>query len=309
MAAYVRTKRAMDPLDEDAKARLRGHGYSDVGSSGSEHEPERLLSSLLHDFLFLDSDGQLDCRPANAGASNGASDVEDGTGDDDRSLDRVVEEIGELVTGARGAGDPFRQRLVSDVTEAAEALAALRSNAAGYRRAVMARLREAGYEAGLCKAKWKGSGKLVAGSYEYVDVVISAAAGSSGVEEERRYIVDLAFAAEFEVARASDEYQQVVTTLPELMVARPEAVRETVRIVAAAARRSLKARGMHVPPWRKEKYMAAKWLGAYRRTTNVVPTCSGIAIAGAVGNVGVVRAVGFATMTDVMNLPQATRIR
>nr|CAD1820324.1 unnamed protein product [Ananas comosus var. bracteatus] len=83
-----------------------------------------------------------------------------------------------------------------------------------------------------------------------------------------RYIIDVGFAAEFALARATEEYARVAAALPAVAVARPEEVRRAVKAVAKAARRSLQSRGLSVPPWRKRRFMAAKWLGPYRRTTN-----------------------------------------
>ncbi|KAM0935817.1 hypothetical protein DsansV1_C27g0196851 [Dioscorea sansibarensis] len=144
----------------------------------------------------------------------------------------------------------------------------------------MGRLREWGYNAGVCTTRWESSGGLTAGSYEYVDVVVG---------EKLRYIVDLDFKAEFEIARATTEYEKVVRELPKVMVAAPEELRRVVRVVAEAARRSMKSKGLHVPPWRKGRYVVAKWTGPYRRTVN--------AGGGAVVRAGVeiikCRAVGF----------------
>ncbi|WOL12821.1 hypothetical protein Cni_G21589 [Canna indica] len=270
MAVNGRTKRVMIPFDEEAKARLWGGeprtaGYS---SSGSEHEA---LHSLVHVFF--------DCDVFDSHSSADAATGESGTGNSDADEDARASEAADAVSEllrARGDGDPLRFRLASDVCAVAEALAPLRPSGSGFRRAVMARLRELGYNAGVCKARWESAGGLVAGSYEYIDVL-------SGDDEARRYIVDLGFASEFRVARASQEYERVAAALTEVVVARPEEVRQVVRIVGEAARRSIKAQGLHVPPWRKGRYMMAKWLGPYRRTVNAIPTSAVASVAGGGG--------------------------
>ncbi|WOL12822.1 hypothetical protein Cni_G21590 [Canna indica] len=278
MEVYARTKRVTAPLGEEAKARIRWGGDPMTGyaSSGSEHDA---FSSLVHAFFECDDF----CSDAAA-----VQDDEEKTDSDggDPQVQAVVK-VREMVRGWR-EGDAFRCRLLSDVSEAVEALAALRSSGPEFRRAVMVRLRDMGYNAGVCKSRWESTGNLVSGSYEYIDVVAAAAAEGT---KERRYIVDLCFAPQFEVARAEEVYAEVVSALPEVAVAPPEQVRQVVRTVGKAARRSLKVRGLHVPPWRKGSYMMAKWLGPYRRTTKAV---SGAAVDGMVGGgEAKCRAVGF----------------
>jgi PDDEXK-like family of unknown function len=67
-------------------------------------------------------------------------------------------------------------------------------------------------------------------------------------------------------------------------------MRRVLRILADEAKRSLKSRGLSVPPWRKRQFLMAKWLGPYRRTTNPVPASMGMAA----GEDVKCRAVGFA---------------
>ncbi|KAK1650710.1 hypothetical protein QYE76_068515 [Lolium multiflorum] len=77
------------------------------------------------------------------------------------------------------------------------------------------------------------------------------------------------------------------------MVARPEHLKRVVKLAASAARRSLKRSGLSVPPWRKRRFMMAKWLGPYKRTVNSVPASAGTALASS-GMAGICRTiVGF----------------
>jgi len=67
-----------------------------------------------------------------------------------------------------------------------------------------------------------------------------------------------------------------------------------VRVASDAARRSLRAHGLHVPPWRKTRYMLAKWLGPYKRSTTTSTAAGGaMPMAGAAGLDVKCRAVGF----------------
>lgn len=270
-AISARTKRARDPLCLWGGGGGNGQttGGGSCSSSGSDHEA---LHSLVHAFFDCDVP---DSHPPSDWDVDGKS--------DEYRWDEAAQSVSEMILND---GDRFRLRLLSDVRDAADALAALRPTGSGFRRAVMARLRELGYNAGVCKVRWEGSGGLVPGNYEYVDVVAAEEA------EEVRYVVDLSFAEEFRVARASEKYEQLVNRLPEVMVARPEMVRRVVRTVGDAARRSLQQQGMPVPPWRKGRYMMSKWLGPFRRTVNAVP--ASVSVSGGAK----CRTVGFAAAVN-----------
>jgi PDDEXK-like family of unknown function len=116
--------------------------------------------------------------------------------------------------------------------------------------------------------------------------------------------VEPEFATGIEVARAIEEYQRIVKIVPDVVVAKADAVGRAVRLVAEAARRSLRESGMHVPPWRKSRYMLAKWLGPYKRSISV--------LMGPIPAAEVkCRAVGFppASAVEGFRLVQAARMR
>ena len=73
-------------------------------------------------------------------------------------------------------------------------------------------------------------------------------------------------ADEFEVARGGAEYRALVAALPDLFVGLSEKLRAVVRVMCHAARQCTRESGMHMAPWRKHRYMEAKWLGTPERT-------------------------------------------
>lgn len=75
-----------------------------------------------------------------------------------------------------------------------------------------------------------------------------------------RVLVELHFRSEFEVARASAEYRRLLARLPEVFVGKPERLRGVIKVVCGAAKKCMKDNNMHIGPWRKHKYMQAKWL-------------------------------------------------
>ncbi|WVZ68852.1 hypothetical protein U9M48_017737 [Paspalum notatum var. saurae] len=152
-------------------------------------------------------------------------------------------------------------------------------------RHVAQRLRDAGYNSAVCKSKWTRSTDIPSGEHSYVDVVAQTRSGKAV-----RVVVELSFRAEFEVARASAGYRALVTALPEAFVGRAERLRGVVKVMCAAAKQCMKENNMHMGPWRKHKYMQAKWLGTPERA-GAVPPPPAAAAAAAVAPVVVVPSV------------------
>lgn len=130
-------------------------------------------------------------------------------------------------------------------------------------RLLSARLRRAGHDAAVCLSRWRATPSSPAGDHAYLDVVLAPAPGATpNGKAPRRLIVEPAFRAEFEMARACPEYSALVALLPEVFVGRAERLRGILKLVCAAAKKCLTDNGMHVAPWRKQRYMVAKWLSA-----------------------------------------------
>lgn len=281
MAVYIR-------LNDAVRARLRGEDAGGCTSSGSDHDASACLSGLVQAFLETDAADEA-AGPAPKHETQGGGYDSDEAGDSAAAAAASVREL----LDPPAEEDVFRIRLAAAVSAAMQAEAALRPHGAAFRRALVRRLRAAGYDAGVCKSRWEASGGVTAGTYEYVDVVsVSPAA------RKVRYIVDADFRAGMEVARATAEYAAVVAAVPAAcVVAREESVGRAVRVASDAARRSLRAQGLHVPPWRKTRYMLAKWLGPYKRSTATSPaaTAGAMSMHGGAAGMDVVkcRAVGF----------------
>lgn len=107
-----------------------------------------------------------------------------------------------------------------------------------------------GYDSSICKSKWDKTSSYPAGEYEFIDVIV----------EGERFVIDIDFRSEFEIARSTGTYKAILQSLPFVFVGKPERLRQIVSFVSEAAKQSLKKRGMHVPPWRKAEYMLSKWL-------------------------------------------------
>lgn len=131
-----------------------------------------------------------------------------------------------------------------------------------FRRPIMKRLRQAGYNAAICKSKWNDVDGFPAGDYEYIDVLMDGI-----IEKRDRFIVDIDFKSQFEIARPSSQYSGLLKILPNIFVGRGDRLKKIIKIMSDATKSSLKKEGLHLPPWRKQRYMQAKWFSFYRRTT------------------------------------------
>ena len=80
-------------------------------------------------------------------------------------------------------------------------------------------------------------------------------------------VIELNFRAEFEMAKANQEYKQLINRLPEVYVGKTERLKALIKILCSAAKECMKEKKMHLGPWRKLKYMQSKWAGTCERTT------------------------------------------
>lgn len=126
---------------------------------------------------------------------------------------------------------------------------------------VCSRLQIAGFNSAICKSKWKNTSDIPSGEHTFIDVIDS----SNPKKGEVRVIIELNFRAEFEMARGCKEYNRLVTILPEVFVGKIERLLSLIKILCTAAKKCMKDKKMHIGPWRKQKYMQAKWLKTRER--------------------------------------------
>ncbi|KAB2612526.1 hypothetical protein D8674_034842 [Pyrus ussuriensis x Pyrus communis] len=130
------------------------------------------------------------------------------------------------------------------------------------RTEVCKRLIESGYNCVICKSKWRSSTNAPAGEHTYLEVL-----DNSSKRGEIRVAIELNFGPEFEMARASENYNRLISWLPEVFVGKAERLRALIKILCGAAKKCMKEKKMHLGPWRKHKYMQAKWFGTLERST------------------------------------------
>ncbi|KAL8130364.1 hypothetical protein V2J09_019519 [Rumex salicifolius] len=132
------------------------------------------------------------------------------------------------------------------------------------------RLRDAAIDSAVCKSKWKSSQVIPSGEHTFIEVVDN----SNPKKGQLRVIIELNLRAEFEMGKANEEYNQLVGRLPEAFVGRSDRLRAIIKILSSAAKKCMKDKKMHMGPWRKHKYMLAKWFSTCQRLEEARPNSS-----------------------------------
>ncbi|XP_012449022.1 uncharacterized protein LOC105772261 [Gossypium raimondii] len=131
-----------------------------------------------------------------------------------------------------------------------------------FMREVFRRLQTAGFNTAICRSKWRSTSHIPSGEHSFLDVIENSSKG------DVRVIIELNFRAEFEMARASEDYNRLVRRLPEVFVGKVERLNDVIKILCLAAKKCMKEKKMHMGPWRKQSYMQAKWLKPCERNTS-----------------------------------------
>ncbi|KAL6567535.1 hypothetical protein OROGR_001203 [Orobanche gracilis] len=256
----VRFKRVAAAFEEMARV-------CSCESSGSEHSED--LSDLVNSFFEREirdlkaNDEEVDDLADVAGVHDEI--IEDGETDCQISNSpHQIELRDSLKRLIDSESDAARKSIRVEAEAALEEVSGEEDSPQEFKRRLMARLRSRGFDAGLCKSKWEKNGRIPSGSYEYIDVNAGSGSGS-------RYIIEIHLAGEFTIARPSGCYASLLVDFPTIFVGQTEELKQVIRLMSKAIRKSMKSAGLNVPPWRRLAYMQAKWFGFYRRTVNETP--------------------------------------
>ncbi|XP_008786415.2 uncharacterized protein LOC103704769 isoform X1 [Phoenix dactylifera] len=126
------------------------------------------------------------------------------------------------------------------------------------RWAVVDRLCAMGYDAALCISRWKPTQSMPGGFHEYIDVLVQEG-------NESRLLVEVDFQSDFQMAKACQNYRDLINLLPETFVGKPKHLNRIVHILCDAGKRSLKEKGIHIGPWRRRKFVQKKWSAPHKR--------------------------------------------
>ncbi|KAL2323499.1 hypothetical protein Fmac_027878 [Flemingia macrophylla] len=232
-----------------------------VGVNGSgEFEPSSAcLAKMVQSFIEESHEKNSASHRNRCNCFNGSYD--DSSDEDSNSLGDSNYSPGEACEALKGlvvCASVRERNLLADTAKIVERNKICKRKDNFCRKIVTEGLLSLGYDASICKSLWEKSPSYPAGEYEYVDVTMG----------KERFLIDIDFRSEFEIARSTKAYKTILQNLPCIFVGTCERLQSIVTIVSEAAKQSLKKKGMHVPPWRKAEYVKAKWLSPYTRTTS-----------------------------------------
>ncbi|KAH8947040.1 hypothetical protein BDL97_11G019000 [Sphagnum fallax] len=243
--------RGFVPQQSTKQLLLDGGSVVGVTSGSSESDD---LAAMVHDFIENDSGDLLDHSDSDCGSPNmkRPESLQSFTAAHGALERELLAEVKRLVLTINGETDlmcnPRGKECKGGCTK----------------RFVVKHLKALGYKAAVCNSRWQGSGRVPGGEYEYIDVVFD---GEKLRDEESvdRYIVDLDFQAQFEIARPTLQYEKALESLPTVFVGTRTKLKQVLEIMSNAAKVSLKQNAMHLPPWRTLDYMSAKWFSNFER--------------------------------------------
>ncbi|XP_076885396.1 uncharacterized protein LOC143534914 [Bidens hawaiensis] len=130
-------------------------------------------------------------------------------------------------------------------------------------RKICRQLQKSGYDSGICKSKWNNSLDFPSGEHTFLDVIDS----SNPKKESIRVIIELELRGQFEMKKGSNEYNSLVCKLPDVFVGKSDRLQTIIQIISNAAKECMREKKVHLGPWRKQRYMQAKWLRVMERST------------------------------------------
>ncbi|XP_058181751.1 uncharacterized protein LOC131300098 [Rhododendron vialii] len=228
------------------------------GGGGFSHESEHDLAAMVSDFL------------ENNGSSGGTDHSRYCSSDSDSGLCDLAH-LARNISYYKLSVDQYESDLLAVVNSLMLSMSGtdlhlVKSgpcNASCIRFSLVKLLRLSGFDAAVCSSKWQGNGKVPGGDHEYIDVVNYKASGGS-----ERLIIDIDFRSHFEIARAVESYERLLSSLPVVYVGSTKKLKKFLQVMVEAARSSLKQNSMPLPPWRSLAYLQAKWHSSYERQLN-----------------------------------------
>ncbi|XP_041003513.1 uncharacterized protein LOC121248951 [Juglans microcarpa x Juglans regia] len=229
--------------------------------SSTEFEPSSLcLSKMVQNFIEENNEkqscaikcGRNRCNCFNRKCTDNSEDDLDFYNDSNFSFST---EALEFLKGLVPCASVWERKLLADTAKIVEKNKICKRKDEFCRNVVTDGLLAMGYDASVCKSRWEKSPSHPSGQYEYIDVIMGG----------ERYLIDIDFRSEFEIARSTKSYKAILQSLPYIFVGKTDRLQKIIGIVSEAAKQSLKKKGMHIPPWRKEEYVKAKWLSPHPR--------------------------------------------
>lgn len=239
------------------------HSCKEGLNCSNDFEPSSVcLAKMVQNFIEENHEkhsasvrcGRNRCNCFNRNCDDGSDGESDGYGDSNYPPGEACE----ILKGLAACTSVCERNLLADAAKIVDKNNKICKRKDGLcRQIVTDGLLALGYDASICKSRWEKSPSYPSGEYEYIDVMIG----------KERFLIDIDFKSEFEIARSTKAYKTILQNLPYIFVGKCDRLQSIVAIVSEAVKQSLKKKGMHVPPWRRAEYVKAKWLSPYTRVT------------------------------------------
>lgn len=139
------------------------------------------------------------------------------------------------------------------------------------RKLLLQNLSQKGFNASLCTSKWKNTRKIPGGTHEYIEVTAATATTSKanstslGRKKPILLLIELEFKDQFKIAKACQQYNSLVSQLPDIFIGKLDCLSTIIRILCNAAKRSMKDKRIYMGPWRKRGFMEMKWSSSFEK--------------------------------------------
>ncbi|KAJ6820149.1 uncharacterized protein M6B38_399580 [Iris pallida] len=246
----------------DLWVRVAGGGGGGGGGEGKcSSESEHDLAVMVSDFLENGSGG---------GEGKYSSDSDSGCADLSHLAERILFHKRTVDQYESDLSSAVRSILLSiNETDLHYVKGENQCSASCIRQSLVKLLRFSGYDAAVCSSRWQGFDKVPGGDHEYIDVVVNGNVGGCD-----RFIIDIDFRSHFEIARAVESYDAILTSLPVVYVGPLSRLEQFLRVMVDAAKYSLKQNSMPLPPWRSLSYLQAKWHSKFERKLDSGSKCT-----------------------------------
>lgn len=119
-----------------------------------------------------------------------------------------------------------------------------------------AQLRQSGFDAKLLSALGGGTGGECLRNLRHTFLSVTS---SNGFSTSPRFIVDLNFKEQFEIAQPTERYAKLLAAVPAEFVGTEDRISLLVTFLCREISTAFKAHGKTLPPWRQADSMLSKW--------------------------------------------------
>lgn len=119
-------------------------------------------------------------------------------------------------------------------------------------------LRATGFDVKLCSALGGGSGGECLRNLRHTFLSVTAARGN-GLAAQQRFIIDLNFKDQFEIAQPTVRYGRLLAAVPSEFVGTEDRITLLVTFLCREIGLAFRERGNTLPPWRQADSMLSKW--------------------------------------------------